>query len=61
MVDLKSTGESHGGSNPSGRTLWCNSHQREALNEKGCDPKLAGILLICNVVDLTGIAEIYEE
>lgn len=51
--------------------FWCNSHQREATyknphkkNIQGpmiCDPNLGGILLPCNVVDLTGIAEIIDE
>lgn len=42
------------------RTFWCNTHQRAALNEHGCAPGLAGILLPCSVVELTGIATISE-
>lgn len=40
------------------RVWWCNTHQREAINARGCDPKLGGILMPCRVVDLTGIAEV---
>lgn len=45
---------------------WCNSHQRQAeyirsnrqSKTRCCDPKLGGILLPCNAVNLTGIVEI---
>lgn len=26
---------------------WCTVHDRAALNEKGCDPKLGGIAICC--------------
>jgi hypothetical protein len=52
---------------------WCNSHQRFAnyirtreQDEKiidrihHCDPKLGGILLPCNCVNITNILEITE-
>jgi hypothetical protein len=46
------------------RLYWCNSHQRRALPEpdeqgrRWCDPRLGGILLPCQVVDLTDEVEI---
>lgn len=45
---------------------WCNSHQRRAtyIDELGwhhCDPKLPGIMIPCQCVNLTGIAEIEDD
>jgi hypothetical protein len=46
------------------RLYWCNSHQRRATHVNtyngflSCDPNLGGILLPCDVVDLTDEAEI---
>ena len=45
------------------RIYWCNAHQRRAtgIDTRGkpcCDPKLGGILLPCDVVDLTHEAEV---
>lgn len=46
---------------------WCNAHQRQATFFDGssaslrCDPKLGGIMIPCDCVDLTGIAEIVDE
>lgn len=48
---------------------WCNTHQRkaEAIYTKGisagdhcCAPNLGGIMMPCQCVNLTGIAEIIE-
>lgn len=49
---------------------WCNTHQRKAdsIYERGvfkgehrCSPKLGGIMIPCECVELTGIAEIVDE
>jgi len=50
---------------------WCNSHQRQATHiqyHKGyrtllhcCDPKLGGIMLPCDAVNLTGEAQLEKE
>lgn len=42
---------------------WCNTHQRRAAHidswgKHKCDPHLPGIMIPCNCVNLTGIAEI---
>jgi hypothetical protein len=48
------------------RLFWCNAHGRRAdhVNARGlpcCDPSLGGILLPCEVVDLTGEVEVVED
>lgn len=57
--DLKSSEEIPlAGSSPaSGKLLWCNSHQRRA---ERCKVE-GGILLPCEVVDLTEMVEIEEK
>lgn len=40
--------------------FWCNTHQRRAIGLSGCDPRLGGIMMPCQCVELTGIAEIVE-
>lgn len=46
------------------RNWWCNTHQRPATciieGKHRCDPRLGGIMLSCDVVNLDGIAEIEE-
>lgn len=48
---------------------WCNSHQRKAEyislkegylihNEHCCNPRLGGILLPCNCIEITNLVEI---
>lgn len=52
----------------SGRLWWCNTHQRRAtytrLSDRSwrhvCDPRLGGITIPCQVVDLTEDFEIEE-
>lgn len=45
---------------------WCNVHKRRAtyfydsIVYVRCDPKLGGIMLPCQCVNLTGIAEITD-
>lgn len=54
--------------------FWCNTHRRQATHihrktmragltteEHVCDPKLGGIMIPCQCVDLTGIAEVTIE
>ena len=42
------------------RYCWCNTHERHC-SPNGCDPRLGGITMPCQVVDLTGIAIIEED
>lgn len=55
----------------SGEVWWCNAHQRPATHigrkpgfaidrKHHCDPQLGGIMIPCDCVNLTGIAEIVE-
>lgn len=60
---------------PEKQFWWCNVHQRQAthfeyFNDDGgrvasfrvtCDPKFGGIMIPCQCVNLTGIAEITED
>lgn len=55
---------------PDDQLWWCNTHQRRATARRQagfweggvcCAPGLAGILLPCQCVNLTGMAEIISE
>lgn len=49
-----------------GRVFWCNAHERvandfDSRDQPACDSRLGGILLPCRCVELTGIAELFED
>ncbi len=51
---------------PEEELWWCNHHRRRATHigphgNHCCDPKLGSIMIPCNTVELTGIAEIIEQ
>lgn len=62
---LKDSEETLVGSSPTSgtKTLWCNTHDRRplGLDSKGRPVCLgSGITLPCDIIDLTGIAEIED-